>query len=108
MYRLFANISSGLRTGEPKWVIPGMILVAAALFVFFNAPVGEGVAVRGSVTGCVSGVQRLTGAQSVSCTVKLDDGTIQQTEAPGHSSPGAQITFHRYERRIIGTYYSSR
>jgi len=107
MANLFTNIRNGLRTGEPNWVIPGLIFLSATIFVILNEPGEDGVAVNGQVTNCFYGEQRLTGTQFVNCTVKLDDGTVQSTHALGYLSPGTHVTFRRYKRRLMGTYYEA-
>jgi len=99
------SIRSGLRTGEPKWVIPSLVFGVAATFVFLNGPIGESTSIRGSVTSCRAFVQRLTGAQVVACAVELDDGTRQSYDATIVLPSGTRVSFQRYARRLIGTLY---
>jgi hypothetical protein len=103
---ILATLRRGLSTGEPKWVIPVAILLAAGVLTFANLPVGEGVEVRGLVKGCVTTVQRLTGGQVVSCRVELVDGTVQQIEMVGFSDEGSVVVIRRYPRRFFGYSYS--
>ena len=105
MSHLLTAICSGLRTGEPKWVIPGLVLVSAGVFVFANLPGGEPTLVIGRVTDCVSRVARLTGAQSVTCSFALSDGTTQRSEVAAPLTPGTLVTFRRYDRHLMGSFY---
>ena len=106
MPHFLTAIRSGLRTGEPKWVIPGLVLLAAAVFVLANLPTGQPAPVSGRVTGCVSSVARLTGGQYVTCTFALSDGTVQRSEVSAFLTPGTVVTFRRYDRRLIGSVYA--
>ena len=106
MPHLLAAIRSGLKTGEPKWVIPGLVLLAGGVFVFANLPTGQPTPVPGRVTGCVSSVARLTGGQYVTCTFTLSDGTTQRSEVAAPLAPGTVVTFQRYDRRLLGSVYA--
>lgn len=112
MSQLFANIRSGLKTGEPKWVIPALIFFGAAILIFLNAfinaPERDGVVVDGQVTNCMYGVERLTGAQHVTCSVKLDDGTVQQRYGAEYLPSGTHVAYQRFQRRLFGAVYEQR
>ena len=105
MAHLLTAIRSGLRTGEPKWVIPGLTLIASGAFVFANLPIGDPTPVTGRVTSCISSVVRLSGGPSVTCTVALSDGTTQRSQVAAPLAPGTVVTFNRYDRRLVGSDY---
>ena len=97
------QLRSGFRTGEPKWVIGSTVLLAGAVFVALNGPVGDPERIAGTVLECSSVSERHRPGAVVSCVVLLDDGTRESVRVTRDLEFGHRVHFLRYERRIVGT-----
>ena len=103
--RFARDVASGLRTGKPRWVIPGACIAAAiAAFFVLNGPVGEPARTPARVIACGPHVNWLTRIKTRYCAAQLGDGSIYSFEEPDPSVYGRTITILRYQRRFAGTH----
>jgi hypothetical protein len=100
------DVIAGLRTGKPKWVIPG-VCIAAAIPAFFvvNGPVGEPTRRQGRVIACGPHVHWLTRIETPFCSAELSDGSFYSFQEPDYFNRyGHVVTILRFQRRFVGTH----
>ncbi len=99
------NVTAGLKTGKPRWVIPGVCVVAAIpVFFVLNGPVGEPTRSQARVLGCGPHVHWLTRIKTQYCVAEVSDGTIYPFQESDLSVYGRAVTVLHFQRRFFGTH----
>lgn len=87
------------------WIGLGSIVVLLEWGFVINGPVGEPTAIKGSISQrCIP-----RGRQSniLTCTVQLNDGSVQVFTSLYPVEPGTPVSFSRYDRRFFGKSYEA-
>jgi hypothetical protein len=101
------NFAAGLKTGRPRWVIPGTCIAAAILaLLVLNGPVGEPTRTQGRVIACGPHPHWLTRINTLSCAVELSDGSIYFFKELDHGDYDHGVTMLRFQRRFVGTHHA--